>query len=103
MRPRLSVPAQTDVIDIYATGARLFGVAQADRYQDGLEAAFSFIADYPLASREREGTKRPVRVHPYKSHVIVYAVLPEGVVILRVRHGHEDWANDPAGPDDLNI
>ncbi|WGM40348.1 type II toxin-antitoxin system RelE/ParE family toxin [Caulobacter sp. NIBR1757] len=102
MKARLSVRAQQDLIDIYATGVRLFGVAQADRYQDGFEAAFDFIADYPLASRERAGAFRSARIHPYKSHVIVYLLDSDGVLIVRIRHGHEDWANDPAGPDDLN-
>jgi toxin ParE1/3/4 len=102
MPARLSSKAQQDLIDIYAVGARLFGRGQAERYQDGLEAAFDFITEYPLASRERTGTARPIRVHPYKAHIIVYALQSEGVLILRVRHGHEDWAVDPAGPADMN-
>ena len=101
MKARLSVRAQSDLIDIYATGIKLFGLAQADRYQDGLEAAIDFIAAYPLSARERPGTSRPARVHPYKSHVIIYAVDADGVLIVRVRHGHENWTGDPAGPEDL--
>jgi toxin ParE1/3/4 len=100
MKVKLSARAQQDLIDIYATGVRLFGVAQADRYQDGIEAAFDFIADYPFASRERPGAVRAARVHPYKSHLVVYCVQSDGVFVVRVRHGHEDWANDPAGPED---
>jgi len=34
-------------------------------------------------------------VHPYKAHLVVYVVEEEGVLILRVRHGHEDWVNNP--------
>ena len=54
------------------------------------------IADYPLSSRLRHETRLPVHAHPYRSHVILYAVDEAGVLILRVRHGHEDW-QDAAG------
>ena len=30
-------------------------------------------------------------------HVILYAVDEAGVLVLRVRHGHEDWLDDPPG------
>lgn len=102
MKVKLSVRAQQDLVDIYAAGTRLIGPVQADRYQDGLEAAFDFIADYPLASRERAGAVHAARMHPYKAQVIVYTARPEGVLVIRVRHGHEDWADDPAGPEDFH-
>lgn len=38
-----------------------------------------------------------VRVHPYRAHVIVYQIENGGIVIVRVRHGHEDWESSPLG------
>ena len=33
----------------------------------------------------------PMRVFAFKAHVIVYHQEQDGVLIQRVRHGHEDW------------
>ena len=91
MRPRLTRAAEEDVIHVYLESARLFGRLQADRYLDGLERAFDFVADQPLAARERREISPPVRLHVYGAHIIVYLVEPDGVLILRIRHGHENW------------
>ena len=73
------------------TGARDFGVQQAEAYFAGLERTFAFLAEYPLSARERPEITPPVRIHPYRSHVIVYVIEGANIRILRVRHGREDW------------
>ena len=93
---RLTRAAADDLVDIYIQGISLFGPTQADRYHDGLEAAFLFLADYPRSARLRAEIIRPVRAYPYKSHLIVYDIEEDDqILILRVRHGHEDWMTDP--------
>lgn len=87
----LSVEAEEDLIQIYLAGARDFGVAQAERYFDGLEETFGLIADFPQIARERPELSPSARIHPYRSHVIVYVVRDGTPYILRVRHGREDW------------
>lgn len=94
---RLSRKAEEDIVQLYVSGARDFGTAQAETYHSGLEQAFSFLAAYPRAARERVEISPPVRVHPYRSHVIVYMIAGDDILILRVRHGHEDWEPSPAG------
>lgn len=92
MRYRLSRKAEEDVVDIFVTGARDFGLHQAHRYHKRLERSFRFIADNSLAAHERLEIQPPVRIHPVGSHLIVYQVDDQGdVFIIRVRHGHEDW------------
>ncbi|MDI1365966.1 MAG: type II toxin-antitoxin system RelE/ParE family toxin [bacterium] len=88
---RLSRTAEDDVIAIYLTGAGLFGVGQAERYHQGLEETFRFLSAFPKAARLRNEIAPPVRVHPYRSHIIVYTVVGQDIDILRVRHGLEDW------------
>ena len=83
--------ADEDLIAIYIQGYDQFGRQQAERYQDGLEAAFQRLADYPELTRLRTEFNPPVRALSYVSHVIFYEEEPGGVVILRLRHGHEDW------------
>jgi len=92
---RLSRKAEEDILGIFITGAREFGIAQAERYHVDLEAAFAFLADYPRAARERTEINPPVRAHPRGSHVIVYEIDGGCIVILRVRHQREDWISWP--------
>lgn len=94
---RLSHRAEEDLIGLYVSGTREFGNAQAERYYAGLERAFDFLSDYPRAARERTEIVPPVRVHPYRAHVIVYMVGENDVFILRIRHCHEDWEPSPVG------
>ena len=74
----------------------MFGVVQAERYQDALDTAFELIAAFPRLARERLELRPPVRVHPCNSPIIVYLVDDEGPFIVRVRHCGEDWEASPA-------
>ena len=76
-------------------GAEQFGTAKADEYSTGLIRTVHFLASYPRAARERGEIVPPVRAHTYKSHVLIYEVEGEDIIVLRVRHGHEDWASSP--------
>ena len=72
----------------------LFGADQAEAYYAGLAETFGFLAEFPKAARERPETRPPVRVHPYRSHIVVYVIEGDDIQILRVRHGREDWSNE---------
>lgn len=80
--------------DIFVDGADRFGLAQADKYHDGLEAVCvsrRVSARGALATRNRPAGARA----PYKAHLIVYDIeADDGIVVLRVRHGREDWQSD---------
>lgn len=93
---RFSRKADQDVVAIYLEGAERFGRAQADRYVADLHDTLAFLADNPRAARERSELRRPVRVHAYKAHVIVYRLDGQDILILRLRHGREDWQASPA-------
>ena len=93
---RLSRAAERDIVHIFVEGMREFGIAQADTYHAELQRTFRLIAANPRMARQRTEIAPPVRIHPCGSHVIVY-VVEEGddVLIVRVRHGREDWADNP--------
>lgn len=93
MTYRLSRKAEEDIIAIYAKGVREFGIEQAERYHAGLEQIFDFLAENPLAARERPEINPPVRARRYQSHLVVYQLDGPDIFILRVRHGREDWMN----------
>ena len=92
----LSREAEEDLIGIWLYGADRHGVAQADRYQDGFEAAFALLAQFPELARERSELTPPLRVHPFGAHLILYLVRSDGsVFVVRIRHEREDWVSDP--------
>lgn len=96
---RLAPQAAQDVLNIYLEGYGLFGLAQADAYQEELKRAFERLAMFPRLGRLRTELVPAVRAMPMGSHVIVYDAIDSGVTILRVRHGKEDWTADPLGYD----
>jgi len=49
----------------------------------------------PGAARERTELGPPVRVHPYRAHLVIDEIEAGDVFVLRVRHGHEDWQTSP--------
>lgn len=94
---RLAPAATDDLFEAYLQGYDLFGQRQADAYQEGATRLFERLADYPRLGRELAELSPPVRVIPYCSHVVIYEAVGDGVTILRVRHGQEDWTSSPLG------
>jgi toxin ParE1/3/4 len=94
---RLSGAADRDIGLIASRGIEMFGVAQARAYHTAIFDLFGLLADTPRLGRERFDLSPPVRVHPYRSHVVIYRIEDDGhVLVLRVRHGREDWLDAPA-------
>lgn len=94
----LTAAAKGDLIHTYIEGVRLFGIAQAEKYQDKLEERFGLLSANPRMARERPELTPPVRINSCGSHIIIYVIDDHGdVLIVRVRHGREDWINDPIG------
>jgi toxin ParE1/3/4 len=83
--------ADQDIIDIYVHGAAEFGVVQAERYHEGLISVFDLLAGNPLLARERSEFNPAVRLHPYQAHMIAYVIRDDGILIIRVLHGRQDW------------
>lgn len=92
-RYRLAIAATDDLVRIFIEGLTIFGLDQANHYHDGLSATFEFLSAYPRAARLREEIEPPIRAYPYKSHLILYELDDDQVVILRIRHRREDWAS----------
>jgi toxin ParE1/3/4 len=98
MAYRIARAAQADLINIYTDGVEQFGVVQAEKYQDRIEQVIVLIAENPEIARVRAEITPPVRIHPAKSHIIVYLIDDQNVVrILRVRHARENWTSKPTG------
>ncbi|MFK0208995.1 type II toxin-antitoxin system RelE/ParE family toxin [Agrobacterium sp. NPDC090283] len=93
---RLSLLAEEDVIRIAEEGILIFGAMQAQKYYRELYSTFELISRNPRMARERHELSPPLRIHRFRAHLVVYSVDGEDeVLIVRVRHGHEDWVNGP--------
>ncbi|WP_235819077.1 type II toxin-antitoxin system RelE/ParE family toxin [Brucella pseudogrignonensis] len=54
------------------------------------------IAKNPQMAREREEISPPVRIHPFKAHLIIYQIEQNGaILVIRIRNAFEDWISDP--------
>lgn len=96
MNFKLSVRAENDIIAIAEEGIRLFGPIQAKRYHDDLFNVLDLIGANPQIARERKEISPPVRIHPFKTHLIVYQISGNGTIfVIRIRHRYEDWSNGP--------
>ncbi|MBV1790196.1 type II toxin-antitoxin system RelE/ParE family toxin [Marinobacterium sp. D7] len=98
MSYRLSQKAAEDIVNIFIAGAQRFGLDQAERYHDRLVRLFDFLAENPAAGRQRFELTPPVRIYPVEAHLIIYMVDTKGdILIIRVRHAHEDWLGEGVG------
>ena len=90
MRLRLTPAAISDVKRIYRESIKRFGIKQADRYQDGLAEILQVIAEHPRLNREHTQFRRPMRLHPYESHVVAYIIDEDSVAVVRILHAHQN-------------
>ncbi len=88
---RLTKAAERDIGSIAQTGIELFGARQARSYHEALSDLFALLATSPRMGRERSELIPPARVHPFRSHIVIYRIEGENILIIRVRHGREDW------------
>jgi toxin ParE1/3/4 len=88
---RTTPDADADLIGIYEYGALKFGVAQAERYLEGFHNVFQFLSASPYASRERTEVEPPVRIWPFQARMIIYRIVDEDVLVLRVLGMRQDW------------
>ncbi len=90
---RLAPSAIDDLEDIWRYTAESWSVAQADRYTDDLARVFETIAALPTLARERPEFDPPVRIHTHESHLIIYLLVDDQVVIVRLLGGRQDWVS----------
>ncbi|MDM7852461.1 type II toxin-antitoxin system RelE/ParE family toxin [Pseudochrobactrum kiredjianiae] len=96
MELNLSVQAEEDIIAIAEHGIAMFGSLQAKRYHSDLFNTLDLIAKNPQMDREREEISPPVRIHPFKAHLIIYQIEQnETVFVIRIRNAFEDWISEP--------
>ncbi|NOY72168.1 MAG: type II toxin-antitoxin system RelE/ParE family toxin [Gammaproteobacteria bacterium] len=82
--------AEDDLINIWIYGYEQWGITQADHYIEGLGSRLTSLAQSPETCRERKEFSPPVRICPYVSHVIVYTIEDDSILVIRVLHKSMD-------------
>ena len=79
-----------DIEDIATHGISKFGVEQAALYHDEMFKQFELLAEYPQLGRLIESNHLEIYRFGYGSHVILYSLKENKIVIRRILHGHMD-------------
>lgn len=61
---------------------RLFGTSQARRYYEELFAVIDLIATNPLMAWEGLELSPPMRIHPFKTHLVIYRIEEGGDILI---------------------
>ena len=88
---RLSPAAQLDLESIWDFTAQTWSPNQADSYLRGLADKLTLLCENPLIAREHTEIDPPVRLHPYRSHVIIYRVEADHLAVIRIAHMRQRW------------
>lgn len=91
MKWQLSNEAKRDLVEIYAYSIATFGEHVADDYQSTIERALRRLSERPKTGRPATQLGDGLRVHPVRSHILIYRPSHEGILVLRIRHQSEDW------------
>ncbi|MEH3123995.1 MAG: type II toxin-antitoxin system RelE/ParE family toxin [Sphingomonas phyllosphaerae] len=95
MAVELSAEADRDLAELIASGLERYGLAASDRFVARLREAFEMIDSFPRIARLRDEIDGATRGFPVGVHIIFYQVDDaDDVLILRIRHGREDWSAD---------
>lgn len=82
----LSRRARQDFVDILRFTRETWGPAQSYVYRDKIDAALRSLAAHPLVGRVAAEISDRHRIVAVGTHVIVYRVQGEDVVIVRMLH-----------------
>ena len=78
-------------IGFYLSARRMKG---AERFAREIEQTFERLAEFPGIGRMRDELKPGIRSYVMGSYVIVYRVTDEGILVLRVFHGSQDYERE---------
>lgn len=88
---RLSPAAQSDLDGIWDYTAATWSAAQAESYVRGIGETLAMLVQHPEMARERKEIDPPVRLHPYRSHLIVYRIEPDHLAVIHIVHVRQHW------------
>jgi toxin ParE1/3/4 len=89
---RLSPRAQRDLDAIFDYTVKQWGLSQALRYIDLIEAACASLAEAPQQSQDCAAVRAGYRRRSVERHVIYFRQTSYGIAIIRILHQRMDQA-----------
>jgi toxin ParE1/3/4 len=86
-----SLQARRDLEDIYRFGIQRYGAVAASAYIDEIILKYRYIANWPQSCSLRHEVSPPVRIYPFKGHLIIYRESEHQIEVLRVVAHYRDW------------
>jgi toxin ParE1/3/4 len=83
---RLSRRAEIDLTDIATYSLESWGIDQANRYIDALEACCQRLANNPQMGRTCDHVRPGLRRMEYERHVLFYRAEAKGILVSRILH-----------------
>ena len=83
--------ALADLDALYWHGVEIWGRQQARTYLETLEGLIDLLAEQPEIARERRELDPPVRLHPFRTHIVIFKANATELDILRVVHARSNW------------
>ena len=88
---RLTPQAERDLEEIWLFSAQTWSLQQAETYVAALADTFELLRITPEMAPERREISPPVRIHRHRSHLIVYRIETEVLLVIRVLHMKAHW------------
>ena len=86
-----SAQADIDRDHIWDYTVERWSVAQAEDYLMGLDRLLTLLADHPQIASERRNIDPPVRLHRYKSHLVIFTADDTTLMVIRIVHARSNW------------
>lgn len=87
---RVTPRAQRDLEDIFDYTAKQWGLPQAIRYTNIIEATFASLAETPQQSQNCDAIRQGYRRRAVERHVVYFRQTDYGIAIVRILHQRMD-------------
>lgn len=97
---QFSTEADADLEEIAYFTIERFGIHQARKYREELDACCRHLAQHPGQGISAGELSPTLRRHPFHSHMIFYKPLDYGILVVRVLHQNRDLPSQFQLPGD---
>lgn len=88
----ISVKARNDIKSVAKYTIKEFGKSQSLKYANGLKVILGELANNPELGKRYVAVKNQMLLrYRFKSHVVFYYIISDGIVIVRVLGGKMDF------------
>jgi len=90
-RYKLSGKADGDLVAIARASILQWGVKRAEAYVLGLHETFQQLSEFPDIGQDASAIRTGYMKMECNSHIVFYRKIADGILIVRVLHGHMDF------------